>query len=131
MIGKTTITHCRPTNGIVRKSHRTITVTNHHEDHLSKAASSFFLTKTISKLERAPSTKHQNIDRTQKQGLESACIYDVSPCHWPLLASFSGINQHILAYFGISKKYFLTDINLVNCPELIEKDCKKHFFNHV
>ena len=30
--GNTTITHCRSTNGTVRKSHRTLTLTRHQED---------------------------------------------------------------------------------------------------
>ena len=36
----------------VRKSHRTLTVTSHQEDNLSKATSSLFPIKMIAKLER-------------------------------------------------------------------------------
>ena len=35
------------------------------------------------------------------QGWENAGIYELSPCHWRLLA-FSGIIRHILACLGIS-----------------------------
>ena len=50
--GYITITQCRPTRDNVRKSHRTLTVTRHQEDNLSKATRSLFLFKMISKLER-------------------------------------------------------------------------------
>ena len=36
----TTITHCRPTHGPVRKRHKTFTVTRHPKDNNSKATSS-------------------------------------------------------------------------------------------
>ena len=65
MIRKTTITHCRPTHGTVRKSQRTITVTRHQEDNYSKATSSFFPTKTTAKLERTLRTAQQTKDQTQ------------------------------------------------------------------
>ena len=38
--GNTTITHCRPTHGTVRKSHRTFTVTRYPQDNKGKEISS-------------------------------------------------------------------------------------------
>ena len=43
--------HCRPTHGTVRKSHRTFIVTIHLQDNISKATSFVFLFKMIGKLE--------------------------------------------------------------------------------
>ena len=45
-----TDTHCRPTHGTVRKSHRTLTVSRHQED-TRKTASSLVPIKMIAKLE--------------------------------------------------------------------------------
>ena len=61
----TTITHCRPTHGNVRKIYKTIT--KHQEDKQSKATSYFslFPIKMIAKLERTRSNVHQNMDQTQ------------------------------------------------------------------
>ena len=50
--GNTTITHCRPTHGTVRKSHTTLTVTRHQEGNSSKATNSLLPIKMIAKLER-------------------------------------------------------------------------------
>ena len=47
--GNTSITNCRPTRGIVRRSHTTIMT--HQEDKPSKATSSLFPIKMIAKLE--------------------------------------------------------------------------------
>ena len=63
-LGNTTITHCRPTHVTVRKSHRTLTETRHHEDNQSKAISSFFLVNIIAKLERTQSDAYQNKAQT-------------------------------------------------------------------
>ena len=38
----TTITHCRPTHGTARKSHRTITITRHQEDKKVKQSALSF-----------------------------------------------------------------------------------------
>ena len=50
-------THCRPTNGTVRKSGTTLTATRHQKDDTSKATtcSSLFLVKITGKLERTQS----------------------------------------------------------------------------
>ena len=53
----TTITHCRPTNDTVKKSHRSLKFTEHQEDNQSKASSPLFLMKMIAKLERTLNTK--------------------------------------------------------------------------
>ena len=58
-----TITQHRPTQGTMRKSHRTFTVTRHPKDNKSKTASSLFLFKMIAKLERTQSNAQQNRDK--------------------------------------------------------------------
>ena len=52
----------RPTNGTVKKSHGTFTVTRHSKENESKATSSLFLAKMIAKLKRTLSNAHQNKD---------------------------------------------------------------------
>ena len=53
----------KATRGIVRKSHRTFTVTSHPKNNKSKAISSLFLIKMIAKLERTQSNAYQNKDQ--------------------------------------------------------------------
>ena len=62
--GNTTITNCRQTCGIVRKSH--ITIAGHQEDKQSKAISSLFPIKMIAKLELTQSNAQQNTEQPQK-----------------------------------------------------------------
>ena len=56
--GNTTITHCRPTHGTVRKSHKIFTVTRQSKDNKSKATSSLFLVKIIAKQEMTQSNEY-------------------------------------------------------------------------
>ena len=63
MIKNTTITHCRPTHGTVRKSY--IKITRHQEDKQSKATSSLFPIKMIAKLEKAHGNVQQDMEQTQ------------------------------------------------------------------
>ena len=58
--GNTTITNCRQTRGIVRKSRTTIT--RHQEDKQSKATRSLFSIKAIAKLQWTQSNLHKNIE---------------------------------------------------------------------
>ena len=57
--GNTTITHCRPTHGTERKSHRTFALIRHPKHYKSKATSSLFLTKMIAKLDKTQSNAYQ------------------------------------------------------------------------
>ena len=66
--GNTTITYCRQTHGITRKSHTTIM--RHMEDKQSKAASSLFPIEMIAKLEWTQSNAQQNIEQLQNPQLE-------------------------------------------------------------
>ena len=78
--GNTTITHCRPTHGNVRKSHKTFIVTIHLWDNNSKATSFLFHFKMIAKLERTQS---------QTQKVWSLCTL----CEGDVLIVF-GTNWH-------------------------------------
>ena len=48
---------------MIRKYHRTLTVTSRHNDNKCKAASSLFRVKMIGKLERTQSNAYQNKDQ--------------------------------------------------------------------
>ena len=61
--GSTTITYCRQTHGIMRKSHRTIM--RHQEDKQNKATSSLFPIEMIVKVEWTQSNAQQNIEQLQ------------------------------------------------------------------
>ena len=61
--GNTTITNCRQTPGIVRKSHTTIR--RQQEDKQSKATSSLLPTEMIAKLEWTQSNAQQNVEQLQ------------------------------------------------------------------
>ena len=63
MIRNTTITNCRQTHIIVRKSHTTIT--RHQKDKQSKATSSLFPIEMIAKLEWTQVNLQQNIEHLQ------------------------------------------------------------------
>ena len=66
MIRETTITHCKPTHGTVRKGHGTITITRHQKDRQSKASNSLFPIKMIAKLEKTQSNAQQKMEQTPK-----------------------------------------------------------------
>ena len=59
LIRNTIITYCKPTQGTVRKSQRTIIITCHQEDKQSKAKISLFPIKMIAKLVRTQSNAEE------------------------------------------------------------------------
>ena len=61
-----TITHCMPTNGIVRNSHRTLTVRRYQEVNYGKAASSLLPIKMIAELEKNTKYCLTNMRRSKK-----------------------------------------------------------------
>ena len=57
--GNTTITHCRPTHGPVRKRNRTLAATRHQED-IQRKASPLFSIKTTARPERTQIKHHMS-----------------------------------------------------------------------
>ena len=66
--GNTTITNCKQTRDILRKSHTTIL--RHQEDKQSKSTSFHFPIKMIAKLEWTQSNAQQNIEKLQNPTME-------------------------------------------------------------
>ena len=89
----TTITQRRPTHGTVRKSHRTFTVTRHQYDNNSKATSSLFLFKMITKLKRTQSNAQQNKDNIVSRGKTKALVRLDGCADW-----FESFYEHICQF---------------------------------